>query len=142
MKKMISGVPAVFLAAAVMAFGFAGEAGAQQTKQDTKKSETRSKSEFTFYDMLKEKLVLSDEQVKKIFDINQKYKAKRFDVRGDKEKTQQLLDAERQEIDTVLTADQKKRFDEFHSSMKDNHNKDGKSGKETKDGKQPPKKDR
>ncbi len=77
-------------------------------------------NEFARYDFMKGKLGLSEEQLKKIFDIEQKYRAERFSLRGsDNADFKSLREQEQKEIKDVMTPEQQKKMDEFHKNMKD-----------------------
>lgn len=74
--------------------------------------------EFARYSFMKEKLDLSDDQLNKIFEIEQKYRAERFSQRDSENADfKGLREKEQKEIRDVMTADQQKKLDEFHKNM-------------------------
>jgi len=69
--------------------------------------------ELRHLEAMKVRLKLTDAQVKKIFDINTKYREKFFNAGKDIDKTDQLRLDRRKEIKSVLTAEQKKQIENF-----------------------------
>ena len=68
---------------------------------------------FRKLDFMKERLGLTDAQVKKIFDIHQKYEKLMFQNRGNVDKMMELRLERRKEIKKVLTTEQRKKYDEM-----------------------------
>jgi Spy/CpxP family protein refolding chaperone len=64
-------------------------------------------------EFMQKELGLSDQQLKDVFDITQKYRQKYFDNRGNVDKTLELRLEERKEIKKVLSAEQQKKFDDL-----------------------------
>lgn len=94
---------------------------------------------FGMLNMLEEKLGLSETQVKQIFEINQEYRAKQFELRRSKDKAQReaLTKEEQEKIRAVLTDEQKAKLDELKAERKGKHDRKDKDGdkKDRKDGK-------
>ncbi len=67
--------------------------------------------EFHRYDVLQKELGLSDKQVRQVFDVDQKYREKFFDSRGNVDKMLELRLEQRKEVKKVMTAEQQKKFD-------------------------------
>ena len=68
---------------------------------------------FARYDFLKRELGLTDKQVKQIFDIDQKYREKRFENRNNVDRLLELRVEHRKEVKKVMTAEQQKKYDEM-----------------------------
>lgn len=65
-------------------------------------------------EFMQKELGLSDEQVKKIFDIGTEYRQKCFDNRKDPEKLKSLREEHMKAVDSVFTKEQKEKLDRLH----------------------------
>jgi len=81
-------------------------------------------------DMLKKDLGLNDEQIDKIYKIHRDYMDKFYDNRNDGDKVRELRTKQDAEIENILTADQKVKWNEFktHHPQKGKGPRDGKRG--------------
>jgi|GEM_PF-812620 len=68
---------------------------------------------FKKLDVLKVELGLTDDQVKKLFDIHQKYERKFFENRTSVDRILELRAEKHKEMKKVMTAEQQKKFDEM-----------------------------
>ena len=68
-----------------------------------------------YLEFLKEEIGVTDEQIQKIIKIDSEYRAKFFDNRKDINKLDELRIEHRKEVEKVLTADQKKKLDEYNN---------------------------
>jgi len=66
---------------------------------------------FKKLDMLKVELGLTDDQVKKLFDIHQKYQRKFFENRTSVDRILELRAEKHKEMKKIMTAEQQKKFD-------------------------------
>ncbi len=64
-------------------------------------------------DRLKVELGLTDDQVKKLFDIHQKYERKFFENRTNVDRILELRAEKHKEMKKIMTAEQQKKFDEM-----------------------------
>lgn len=65
-------------------------------------------------EFMQKELGLSDEQVKKIFDIGTEYRQKCFDSRKDPEKLKSIREEHMKAVDAVFTKEQKEKLDRLH----------------------------
>jgi hypothetical protein len=71
---------------------------------------------FHHLEYMKTELGLTDEQVKKIFDIGTQYRQKYFDNRGNPDKIKALREEHRKAVDSVLTKEQKEKREKLFES--------------------------
>jgi Spy/CpxP family protein refolding chaperone len=131
-KVLKNGITAVAIAAVL---AFAGSELSAQKNQDrprdgkgTAMNCPQGGGQSAFHlNRMQEHLGLTDQQVDKIFKIETEYRQKFYDNRKNPEKTAALRDAQKAEIDKVLTDEQKKKIQDAHMNMKGKHG--GKKGK-------------
>lgn len=70
---------------------------------------------FGHLDRMQKELGLTDEQVKKIFDIGTQYRQKYFDNRGNRDKVKALHEEHRKAVEAVFTKEQKEKHDKLFS---------------------------
>lgn len=68
---------------------------------------------FAHLDRMQKELGLTDAQVKKIFDIGTEYRQKYFDNRGNRDKVMALHEEHRKAVESVLTKEQKEKYDKL-----------------------------
>lgn len=69
-------------------------------------------------EFMQKELGLSDEQVKKIFDIGTEYRQKCFDNRKDQDKLMALREEHRKAVDAVFTKEQMDKLNKLHKKGK------------------------